>query len=134
MTGKSVREQSPRAAAMTAVILKTSRGGRGLKVDTKTRKLPKPEGERRTAAQGTVMMNTKGTDGLTVVKGESRTPTKTPTQGQTQKRRGGKTGKQQVRRAHTIVQETEMNRHHQKPQLRKRPRISQLIPVLALTS
>lgn len=83
MTGKSVREQSPQAAAMTAVILKTSRGGRGLKVDIKTRKLPKPEGERRTAAQGTVMMSMKGTDGLTVEKGESRTPTKTQTQGQT---------------------------------------------------
>lgn len=111
MRRKSARGQSARAAVMTAVLPKRSSGGKGLKVDIKTRKLQKPEGKTRSAAQGTVMMRKKGRDGLIVTKSESRTPAKT--QGQTQKRRGGKTGKQQVRRAQIIVLETEMHRHGQ---------------------
>ncbi len=113
MRRKSGRKWFARAAVMTAVTPKTSRGGKGLKVDIKPRKLLKPGGERRTAAQGTVMMKKKGTDGLTVAKSESRTPTETRTQGRTQRSRGEKTGKQLVRRAHMIVLETKMYRHDQ---------------------
>lgn len=76
---RRARARAATAAAMTAVRPKTSRGGKGLKVDIKIRKLQKAEGERRTAAQGTVMIMTteKGRDRHTVAKGESRTPTKT---------------------------------------------------------
>lgn len=113
MRRTGVKEQRARAAVMTAVLSKTSRGGRGLKVDIKTRKKPKPGGETRTAAQGTVTTKKKRRDGLTVAKSESRTPTETQTHGRSQRRRGGKTGKQQVRRSHTIVLETKMYRHDQ---------------------
>lgn len=91
---------------MTAVPPKRSRGVKGLKVDIKTKKLQKPEGGMRTAAQGTVMMKKKEKDGLTVAKNENRTPTKTQIQGQIQKRRAGKTGKQQVTRAQLLETET----------------------------
>ena len=64
---------------MTAAPTKTSRGGKGLRVDTKTRKVQKPEGETMTAAQGAVMMENER-DGLTVAKSENRTSTKTLTQ------------------------------------------------------
>ncbi len=113
MRRRSARKRRAPAAVMTAVLQKTSRGGKALKVDIKTRKPQKAEGETRTVPRGTVMMKKKGKNALTVAKSESRTLTKTLTQGQTQKRRGGKTGEQRVRRARMIVLETEMHRHLQ---------------------
>lgn len=110
---ESRRKRSARVvttAVMTAVRPKTSRGGKGLRVDIKTRKLLKPEEETRTAAQGTVMMmmTKKGTDGYTVAKDESTTPTRTLTRVLSQKRRGGKTGEQQARITQMIVPETDL--------------------------
>lgn len=111
-SARKVSAQAANAAAMTAEILKTSRREKGLKVGTKTRKLQKPGGETRTAARRTAMMRRKGRDGLT--KSENTTPRKTQTRGQTLKRRGEKTGRQQARGARMIVLQTEMtgmNRH-----------------------
>lgn len=91
-------------AAMTAALPKTSRGGKGPKADTETLR---KEG----AAQGAVRMKHKGRDGLTDAKSENRTPTET--RGQTRKRRGEKTGKQQGGRARVILLQIEMHGHGQ---------------------
>lgn len=95
-------------AAMTAALPETSRGGKGPKVDTKT---VRKEGEMRTAAQGEMRMKHKGRDGLTDAKSENRTPTETQTRGQTRKRRGESTGKQQAGRAQVILLQIEMHGH-----------------------
>lgn len=97
-------------AAKTAPLPKRSRGGKGPKVDTET---VRKEGEMRTAAQGPVRMKHKRRDGLTDAKSENRTPTETQTRGQTRKRRGEKTGKQQVGRAQVILLQIEMHGHGQ---------------------
>lgn len=81
MKTKSVRRQSARATVMTAVLPKTSRGGRRVKVDIKAINMQKSEGEVRRAAQETVVMKKKRKEGLTVTKSENRTPTETQIQG-----------------------------------------------------
>lgn len=88
---------------MTAVLRKTSRGReKGLKVATKTRKLQKPEGEKKTAAQETEMMGRGGWGTITAVKGKSRTPTQT--QDQIPERSEGETGRQRMKRAQIVLQ------------------------------
>lgn len=108
-TRQSVGKWRAQAAVMTAVMIKTSWKEKRVKVDIKTKNLPKREGEMKTAAQGKVMMKRKVKDGLIDAKSESRPLTKTQTQGHTHKKRG-KTGKQQVRVARLIVLLTEIHR------------------------
>lgn len=102
---RSVRRRRARAAVMTAVLQKTDREWRRGKV--KTINIQKSGEMRRAASRTAVMTKRRRKEGLPITKNESRPLTETPTQGWIWRKRGGGTGKQQMRRARVIVLQTE---------------------------